>query len=64
MTALGAGGGAKLRGVLDRGGVKRGSDGLEVKGSLLEFLKNREGQNLSLPQLVDMAAQIEHNAID
>ncbi|KAB1268851.1 Tyrosine-protein kinase Fgr [Camelus dromedarius] len=33
-------------------------------GSLLEFLKDQEGQNLRLPQLVDMAAQIEHNAID
>uniref|UniRef100_A0A2K6FWS5 Tyrosine-protein kinase n=1 Tax=Propithecus coquereli TaxID=379532 RepID=A0A2K6FWS5_PROCO len=27
-------------------------------GSLLEFLKDREGQGLSLPQLVDMAAQV------
>lgn len=27
-------------------------------GSLLEFLKDREGQDLMLPQLVDMAAQV------
>lgn len=27
-------------------------------GSLLEFLKDREGQDLTLPQLVDMAAQV------
>ncbi|XP_058892342.1 tyrosine-protein kinase Fgr isoform X3 [Kogia breviceps] len=27
-------------------------------GSLLEFLKDREGQDLRLPQLVDMAAQV------
>uniref|UniRef100_A0A8C0ZXX6 Tyrosine-protein kinase n=1 Tax=Castor canadensis TaxID=51338 RepID=A0A8C0ZXX6_CASCN len=27
-------------------------------GSLLEFLKNHEGQDLRLPQLVDMAAQV------
>ncbi|KAF5924561.1 tyrosine-protein kinase Fgr isoform X1 [Diceros bicornis minor] len=27
-------------------------------GSLLEFLKNRQGQDLKLPQLVDMAAQV------
>lgn len=27
-------------------------------GSLLEFLKNREGQDLRLPHLVDMAAQV------
>lgn len=27
-------------------------------GSLLDFLKDRGGQNLSLPHLVDMAAQV------
>lgn len=31
---------------------------LSVPGSLLDFLKDGEGQNLKLPQLVDMAAQV------
>lgn len=29
-----------------------------ISGSLLDFLKDGEGQNLKLPQLVDMAAQV------
>lgn len=31
---------------------------LSFAGSLLDFLKDGEGQNLKLPQLVDMAAQV------
>lgn len=31
---------------------------LGFPGSLLDFLKDGEGQNLKLPQLVDMAAQV------
>lgn len=31
---------------------------LGFSGSLLDFLKDGEGQNLKLPQLVDMAAQV------
>lgn len=30
-----------------------------VSGSLLDFLKDGEGRNLKLPQLVDMAAQVK-----
>lgn len=29
-------------------------------GSLLDFLKDGEGQSLKLPQLVDMAAQVSY----
>lgn len=38
-------------------GPKTGS-GFWPSGSLLEFLKDQEGQDLKLPQLVDMAAQV------
>lgn len=31
---------------------------LFFSGSLLDFLKDGEGQSLKLPQLVDMAAQV------
>lgn len=30
-----------------------------VSGSLLDFLKDGDGRNLKLPQLVDMAAQVK-----
>lgn len=41
-----------------RQGLAAEFPGSSPPGSLLEFLKDRGGQDLVLPQLVDMAAQV------